>query len=253
MAEQSFSFVPAEGFTAFGAELRTGAWGELDTSKYLGDDGRLIKAVTNAPATIVLKVQMLLPIQQLVMALKSTGNAKSCDDVWDTAEKRLGVMISAAQISKDAMKRAAAERLHNWLLLGEGAGQTQLSYHQEVDFARKQLQLASEGQCSADIALLELGELMQDISTATDALANAIGHGLTGEPPARRKNASTTLCRIEFGRVKAQLDWMVEFGLAGADKARALALRAPLLELAARYPGPTKEPSAKKERHSPVT
>jgi len=39
-----------------------------------------------------------------------------------------------------------------------------------------------------------------------------------------------------FGSVYKQLDWLVNNGQPGADKEKALALRAPLMELAARYP-----------------
>lgn len=244
MADGSFAYVPAEGFTAFGAELRKGAWGDIDTTNYIGADGRLVKAISSAPVKIALKVQLQGAIVTMVEVLKSAGSAKACDDVWDTAEKRLGVMISAALVSKDAAKRAAGERLHQCLLLGEGAGQTKLKYHQEVDFARKQLELATNGQCAADIALLELGDLMQDIAVATEALADAIGHGSTGHTPSRRKTAALTHCRIAFGAVLGQLEWIASAGSSGIDKDVASALLAPIRELAQRYskPAPTKAP-----------
>lgn len=238
MADGSFAYVPAEGFTAFGAELRTGAWGDIDTTNYLGADGRLIKAISSAPVKVVLKVQLQGAIATMVDVLKSAGSAKACDDVWDTAEKRLGVMISAALVSKNAAKRAAGERLHQWLLLGEGAGQTKLKYHQEVDFARKQLELGTNGQCAADIALLELGDLMQDIAIATEALAGAIGHGNTGFTPSRRKGATLSSCRIAFGAVHGQLEWIASSGSSGIDKDVASALLVPLRELAKRYSKP---------------
>jgi hypothetical protein len=245
MADGSFAYVPAEGFTAFGAELRTGEWGNIDTTNYIGGDGRLIKAISSAPVTVVMKVQLQGAIGTLLEALKSAGSAKSCDEVWDTAEKRLGVMISAALVSKNAAKQAAAERLFQWLLLGEGAGQTKLKYHQEVDFARKQLELAAKGQCAADVALLELGDLMQDIASATHALAAAIGHGTTGQVPSRRKSATTSNCRMAFGAVTGQLDWIATAGLADIDKEVALGLLRPLRELAARYPAPANPKLAK--------
>ncbi len=236
MADVSFAYVPAEGFTAFGAELRAGTWGNIDVSEYVGADGRTAKALCDAPTTVVMKLQMNAVIAAMLGSLKSAGSAKTCDEHWDETERRLGVMISAAMLSKDPLQRTAAERLHKWLLLGDGAGQTNLKYQQEVDFGRKQIELSSQSVCAADIALLGLGEFMADIATATTALAEAIGHGMTGHAPSRRKSAATVACRNAFSTVAKQLDWVIENGLPGPDKEQAITLRAPLIELAARYP-----------------
>ncbi len=248
MADVSFAFVPAEGFTAFGAELRTGEWGNVDISDYVGADGRAAKPLCKAPAAVVMKMQLQTAIAEVLGALKNAGSAKWCDDAWDETEKRLGSLIIAAQMSKQLERKAAGERLHKLLLLGEGAGQTKLKYHQEVDFARKQMELAAESQCADDIALLELGDVMTDIAAATNALADAIGHGTTGHAPWKRKSEAVTTCRNVFGAMTKQLAWMMEHGYPGPDKEQAIALHASLVELAGRYP---KKEIAKAQATSP--
>lgn len=245
MSDVSFSYVPAEGYTAFAVELQSGQWSSIDVSAYAGADGRPIQALGTAPAFVVLKLQMLGCVVDVTAALESTGSAKGCDNRWDGLQKRLNALVNLGLLSSNPTQKAAAERLQKTLLLGRsGEGQTKLKYQQEVDFGRKQLQLTSDGQGAADVVLLGLGSTMADIGAATNALAAAIGHGTTGLAPAMRKRAAAAACAHTFGSVYKQLDWLVNNGQPGADKEKALALRAPLMELAARYPAKPEKQTA---------
>jgi hypothetical protein len=85
---------------------------------------------------------------------------------------------------------------------------------------------------------LGLQSVMPDIAATTNALAQAIGYGVTSLSPAKQKRAATAACVQAFGAVCEQLAWLSEFGLDGADRQKAIALREALVELAMRYPRP---------------
>lgn len=238
MTELSFVSVSTEGFAAFDAELSSGAWGAIDVLPYVGADGRAVLPLGDAPVFVALKLQLMWPIAEVVRALSGAGTAKSCDEAWDGTQKLLNGLLAVGLASKDPAQRAAAGRLQKLLVLGDGEKQTQLKYQQEVDFGRQQIRLMSDNQHASDVALLGLQSVLADISATTNALAQAIGHGETGLPPAKRKRATTSACVQAFGAVAQQLEWLAEFGMAGADRQKAITLRLALVELAERYPRP---------------
>lgn len=243
MADVSFAHVPAEGFTAFSAQLDGNVWGSIGVSTYLGADGRLAKPLGDAPAFVMFKVQLLMALTAAVLVMQSTGSAKACDKLWDGAQKRFSGLIAIDRASTDAQEKAAADRLHGLLLLGKsGEGQTRLSYQQEVDFGRKQIRLAAETSCAADIALLGLAPVMANIAAATENLALAIGQGRVDLAPARQRKAAVAECVQVFGTVHRALDWLAEHGHAGPDRDTAIALRATLDELVAKYPARVVKP-----------
>jgi len=238
MAEVSFVHVPTEGFAGFDSELSSGAWGSIDVSSYVGADGRAAQPLGNAPLFVVLKLQLLWPIADVLRAMSGAGMAKSCDNAWDGTQKLLSSLLVVGLASKDPEKRAAAGRMQKLLVLGDGEKQTQLKYQQEVDFGRQQVRLMSANDHLADVALLGLQSVVVDIAATTNALAHAIGYGVTGLSPAKHKRATTAACVQAFGAVAEQLAWLSEFGLDGADRQKAIALREALVELATRYPRP---------------
>lgn len=237
MADVSFAHVPAEGFTAFSTHLDGPVWGSIDVTTYLGADGRLAKPLGDAPAFVMFKVQLLTALTAAVLVLQSTGSAKACDKLWDSVQKRLSGLIMVGRTSTEAEEKAAAERLHGLLLLGKsGEGQTRLSYQQEVDFGRKQMRLAAETSCAADIALLGLGPVISSVAVATENLAAAIGQGRVDLAPAKQRKAAVAECIQVFGTVYRALDWLAEHGYGGTERDTAIALRATLDDLVAKYP-----------------
>lgn len=158
---------------------------------------------------------------------------------WDSTQKRLKALLDAAAVHPDAQVREAAERLRKALLLGAGEAQTKLKYQQEVDFGRQQVELASSSQVAADIALIGLGSVIDDIRDTTEALANAIGHGTSPQILSKQLQAATTSCRATFASVATDLAWIIDHGTLDINRARATKLRAPLEALAARYPAPS--------------
>ena len=231
MSQLSFTHVPLAGFSAFGAHLLTGVWALVDSSAY--EDPA--KPLWDAPTMVVVKVRLHRQVQGLLQAIAGAGGAKACDRAWDGCQKHLNRHLRLQAISNDPAKQQAVTRLQNLLLLGAGEGQTQLRYHEEVDFGRKQMLLVSQGQAATDVQLLGLGPIMAEIALATDALAAAIGYGETSAAPHLRRSKSTIACVTTFGWAAETLGWMIEHGGNSAQRELALSLHASLVELVERY------------------
>ena len=116
--------------------------------------------------------------------------------------------------------------------------QTLLRYQEEVDFGRKQVALVASGQGAADVALLGLGPMMNEIAVATEAFASVIGHGETVAAPHARRAKAVAECVITFGAVTESVEWMIEHGGNGAERDVAMAVHASLKDLAERYTAP---------------
>lgn len=237
MADVSFIHVPAEGFTSFGMQLDRDVWGSIDISPYLGADGRLLKPLGQAPAFVVYKVQLTSAMRSVLGVAGSTAVAKGCDEAWDMTQKRFSGLIAIARLSANPDEKAAAERLHAALLQGEGGqGQTQLKYHEEIDYGRNQVKLALEPWCAADLTRLGLQSEMAAIASTTEDLAAAMAHGHTHLAPSKQRKAALAECARVFGTVYRALDWLAEHGDPDADQAAALAMRASMQQLLDKYP-----------------
>lgn len=239
MSQPSFAHVSPEGFASFNTQLNEGDWALIDTSAWETANQSPAKALGDAPLLVFLKVRMKWSVSALIAALQGAASAKDLDINWDNAQKQLNALLAAAAVSTDPSKREAAARLQKMLLSGAGEGQTKLKYQQEVDFGHKQALLVSQNPGAADIALLGLGNAMNDIAQATSALAAAIGHGEGPERPSERQKLAASACSATFGFTAQTLAWLAANGLAGEEQNRAQRLRSSLVELAARYPAPT--------------
>lgn len=232
MSQPSFAYVPHSGFAAFGATLSTSPWSLVDTSAY-NDPA---KPLWDAPLLVAVKIRVSRAVHGVLVASMGAGSARTCDQTWDGCQKRLNHGIGIHLASADTTKRDAAMRLKSMLLLGAGEGQTRLRYQEEVDFGRKQIALVASGQGAADVALLGLASTMNEIQVATEALAQAIGHGETVAAPHARRIKATASCVLTFGWAAEYLDWMVSQAGPGDERALAMSLLDSLQELAARYP-----------------
>jgi hypothetical protein len=244
MAAYAFGAVIEDGFISFTTDLAEGEWSLIDTSTYEGPGRTALKPLCDAPAAVVWKLQLSWAIGALIAAKAGAAGAKDCDKAWDTIQKRIKALLSVALTDADPQKRAAAERLQKGLLLGAGTAQTNLNYHQEVDFARKQLVTVSEGQPAADVALLGLAPTMAEVAATTDALAVAIGHGEGDDRPSERVRAALSACSATFGAVATQIAHLTTKGQVGADRERAQDLLKPLAALLARYAPAAAAPAA---------
>jgi hypothetical protein len=127
-----------------------------------------------------------------------------------------------------------------------------LQYQEEVDFGRKQIAMVSTGQAATDIALLELGPMMNEIALATESLASAIGHGETAAPPYARRAKAVSECVATFDHAAESLEWMIAHGGNGPERDIAIDLYASLEDLAHRYTAPLRTiPAAAHAKEAP--
>jgi hypothetical protein len=230
--------VTDRGFVAFGEELEQGAWGEVAIGKLLDKARGNAAALLDAPQPVVWKVRLRIAIDGVVAAL-GAASLVDLDGAWDACQRRLFHRIGAGVDDKDKAIRAASDRLRAGLLLGNGTGQTQLDYDQEVDFGLQQLALTKAGgPLAADAKKLGIGDVLGDIDAATAALAKGIGRsgGAKRKAPSRALREAMTACVAAFNGVHDALVWLVEGTAPGEGRDRLSALLAPLDALLERHP-----------------
>lgn len=247
MSDISFAHVPTEGFLSFSALLNTEPWASIDIAPWEGPGQSASQSIGNAPTWVTIKLRLSWTITALSDALSGSATAKDCDVLWDNGQKRLDALLTAAAVHTDPQKREAAQRLQKLLLTGAGQGQTKLKYHQEVDFGHHQAGVVAQGQGAADVALLDLGSVMDEIAQATHTLAAAIGHGKGSGRPFERQKAALSDCASVFSDTVDWLAFLSERGFAADDRERAIALRQSLEAVAKRYEKSAK--SAEPDQH----
>ena len=147
----------------------------------------------------------------LKLRMPTADELTSLDRAWDASERRVNSQIAVHEDSEDPARAAAAARLRAALLSGAGSAQTVLSWEQEVDFGRKQVELASQAPLSDDVALLELQPFIDDISEKTEALSNVLRQeGSSSAPRSNRIREALVGCRQSFNRVHDDLLWHQE-------------------------------------------
>jgi hypothetical protein len=233
-----FGNVDPDGFLGFADELDKGEWATIDVTSYLAPDGKLLKPLCDAPACVEWKLSLKGAVAAVFDAREGAGSAKELDRLWDGKQKQLAALIQAATNDSDAKKREAAARLHKSLLRGAGTAQTKLRYQQEVDFAKQQALTATSAEVAADVGLLGLGPILDEIAAATAKLAAAIGHGEGSDRPSDRFRGAVAECAAEFASVANRITSATKHGMEGEDRQRAQRLLAPLEALVARYPAP---------------
>lgn len=237
MASFGYSNVTDRGFVAFGEELEQGAWGEVPTGKLVDKARGNAAALIDAPHPVVWKLRLRWAIDGVVAALGAVSLV-DLDGAWDACQRRLFHRIGAGVDDKDKAIRAAADRLRAGLLLGNGTGQTQLDYDQEVDFGLQQLALTkSGGPLAADAKKVGIADVLGDIDAATAALAAGIGRrgGAKRKAPSRALREAMVACVAAFNGVHDAIAWFVESTPPGKDRDGLSALLAPLDALLARH------------------
>jgi hypothetical protein len=238
MPGYGYGHVSAKGFVAFGHDLADGAWKSVSIAKYDVESKELDAAALDASHPVIWKLRISWVLAALKQALGS-GKLDQLDASWDACERRLHYRLAERADDKDPEIRAAAERLRGQLLEGNGTEQTGYGYDEEIDFGRKQLELAKEESIAADIKKLEVGDLLQDIAEATEALAQGSGRKAgskrAGAPSAQLRDALAA-CTTAFNGVHDDLAWFLENTATGPVRDRLAELQAPFEALLARNP-----------------
>ncbi len=239
MEQSSFKHVTETGYRALADEFNQGAWATVDITPFVDAQGAIVKPLCTALVTV--KIEILATIASLASARSSVYSATDLNRIWDNFQRQLNLTLSTAATDPDAHKRAAALRLQKLLLRGGGTGQTSLKYQQEIDFGREQIKAAAKDEAAKDIALLAIDSLMASIGTATENLAEAIGHGGTDQRPSEQVRGAKAECAAACIWAVHTLTRLGNRGTVAGDRELAVKLVDTLLTLAARYPAPSKK------------
>lgn len=243
MTRYGFGHIPEKGYISFQHELEQGAWKDIAIAS-LPARAQLMSGTllfeTSRPQ--VWKLRAYWTIEALKEALGISSNALDpLDADWDRHQRRLNFTLGAAAEDPDPAKSAAAERLRAALLLGNGTAQTNLGYDGEVDFGRQQFALTTQGPLASDSQLLGIGGLIQQISQATEALANGLGRSAGDKRSAGRATRireALSACTGAFNAIYDEITWFLEHTEPGPAHDQLAALRAPFAALLDRYPPP---------------
>jgi hypothetical protein len=242
MAGYGYGYVGTDGFLAFRAELEHDAWKSVVTKKHHPDKSG--DGLIDAPSPTQWKVRLLQALDALEQSVGQGNGNKLLDDEWDRCQKRLDLRSNFDLADPLPARRAAADRVRQALLAGNGTAQTSLDYDKEVDFGEKQALLAGKQPLAADIKLLGYESLLADIARATQDLAQGIGRtDGRGRPLAR----SARIRDAQIGAVNAfnsvhdAIVWLRNQPSSPAARQRLDALFTPLQGLLDRYP-PTAAP-----------
>jgi hypothetical protein len=153
-------------------------WKAIETAPYEAAADQL-----STPVLSLLKMRLAKKHAALVAAVGTASNALTLLDVrWDSAQRKLKRAIEGGEEDADANIKAAAGRLRAVMLLGQGSGQTQLSFREEVTFGERQVALARAPKApgattptiSEDLTLLGVLALIDDIELRTRELAEEL-------------------------------------------------------------------------------
>ena len=238
MAAFGYGNVKDRAFVAFERELDDGAWKDIATDAYDASAKENASVLLNAPLPVIWKLRLRMGIAS-VLATLAAPNLGVLDNTWDASQRRLFHRIAVGIDDPNLAVRNAADRLFAGLLAGTGTAQTQLDYDAEVDFGRQQIALTREGSpLAADAKKLKLGDTLEDIDKATEALAKALGRG-KGEKrksPSHQLRKAVSECASSFNGVHDDLAWMIERTPKGVERDRLEALLMPLEALLTRNP-----------------
>jgi hypothetical protein len=204
MTTYGFARVDADGFLGMLAVLREGAWAEVPlpaSSDQPTTEWNLLSQEVRA------KVRLTEALGLLRQAVGAEDRAVELDQTWDRLQRRLDGMLTADTYHDDPDRQAAAQRLRKLLTLGNGTGQTGLSFQAEVDFGNRQALLVGH-ECAADVALLGYGPLFVSIDAATRALAAVLGRndGSGRAVRSERLRDALSRCVTAFNLTLAELD-----------------------------------------------
>jgi hypothetical protein len=112
-------------------------WKQVDTTPYEQSQDQL-----KTPIIPLLKLRILRAVTGLIRVVSTPSDTLSIlDDRWDGGQRRLVRRIEDAEDSDEQKLREAATRIRALFLLGDGLGQTKLTYQEEVLHGQKQVAL----------------------------------------------------------------------------------------------------------------
>jgi hypothetical protein len=232
---------------AFSDELSRGAWGAIDLTGLVGEDGKPVRPLEELTTLVELKLRLTRGIGSLAKAIAASDATTGIELIWDNKQRAFVTRITLATLEGGAEDKKTAARILAALTAGGGLAQTGYSHDAEVDFGRKQIRLAAEPNLRADLSSLGLLPSIDEISVATENLAVAIGRDGSGSrklSPSHQISKELSSCITSFTGVHSQLDWLAQVAASDEDRRRIDDLRKPMSDLLQRFlPEPTAAPS----------
>jgi hypothetical protein len=258
MAHHGYDHVTEKGFVAFAHDLREGAWADVSIKAHANAQQMLPSNPMDVPRDVAWKLRATWAIATLRDALGTSPEVLvELDALWDATQRKLSNALGSAAEDRDPELRAAAERLQRALALPEGAGtaKTSVSYDEDVDFGRHQVELMSKGAHAEDVKRLGLDGLRDEIHHATEGLARGVGRGPREQRTAERYNrirAATAACVAAFEGLHDEIAWFVEHTPQGVARRRLERMLAPFQALLDRYPSSKPAPTEEAPASGPV-
>jgi hypothetical protein len=213
-------------------------------------------ALLEASLPVAWKVRATRAITALRDAIGATAEElEQLDGTWGSLQRKLNFSLGIAAEDKDGPTREAATRLRDALLLGNGTAQNALGWEEEVDFGRQQLALTATGPLAADATKVGIKPLLQDIDTATEALAHGLGRGpgqKSASSRATRRREALVECTTAFNSIHDELAWFVANTEDGEARAKLEQMLAPLQALLERHPIPAEKKPTQKPSPRPT-
>jgi hypothetical protein len=192
MSTYGFGRVETDGFLGMIAVLREGAWGNI----------ALPSATAPRPVWNLLsqEVRAKVRLSEALDAVAPGGRRRRprpsnsirpgtvCNVVLDG-------MLTADTYHDDPDRQAAAQRLRKLLTLGNGTGQTGLSFQAEVDFGNRQADCSSATSAPPTWPCWGTVRCLSPSTPATQALARVLGRATT---------ASDARCAVERVQRRAE-------------------------------------------------
>lgn len=243
MRAYGFSRVPDKGFFSHAEALEQGAWAHI-TLPVPSSTPAAAAPLLDMSGPQLWKWMQLHAIHCLLVACGFGPDRAAADHAWDSAQHKLHLTTALALLNADKTLSAAAQRVRDHLLLGDGLAQTKLAYHAEVDFGFKQLGLARSDALQPDIQRLGLTDLIAEVESTTRALAAAVGHTTANLPATANATATQRVrerqalhaCQSACNAVLGDIDHLLAQSPNPTDQARLHDLRLPLATLLDRYP-----------------
>lgn len=235
---QGYGKIKDTALLAFSDELGRGAWGAIDLTGFLADDGSLAGPIDERPTLASLRIWLQWGIGGLAKAISASNAITEVEQIWDNKQRAFVTRITLAALEGNAEDKKTAARLQSAMTEGGGLAQTGFSHDAEVDYGRKQVRLAAEPNIKADLGSLGLLPSISEISVATENLAVAIGRdGSEGKtlPPSQQIAKAFSNCVAAFNGVHGQLDWLAQVASSDEERKRIDDLRKPMLALLERF------------------
>ena len=242
-----YSYIAERAFVAFAHDLSEGSWAEIAIQDHDNEQHELGSNPLEIPRTVAWKLRATWSIATLRDALGASPEVLAGLDVsWDSTQRKLYYVLGGAMEDESPEVRTAATRLKGALLSGNGTGQTALSYDDEVDFGRHQVELMTHGALAEDTTTVGLTTLRDRIHETTEALAQGIGRA-PGEQRtmarSKRIRAATAACASHFNGIHNEIAWLLASTPPGSARTQLERMLAPFQALLERYPAPVDAPA----------